>query len=241
MSRIKLALAVGVLAALSGCGGGGGCASSTCTPANNTPDLGSPSAVSISIGSGDKIEVTAKETKYAFRYAVTVSDAAGRPVVGAVVSPTVEMLGFWKGRFFRDDKFKVTGVGVVSLDDPSAIAGSSQFCPNEDGNLNFTLDSGEADVNGDGILTPAGASVVATVEGSGATDVQGIVYFRVEYAKADANWLSYRLTAKVTVIGTEGVITKEERTGFAAGEESTQTTPFVSSPFGVTAGCNNTA
>lgn len=239
MDVSKYAAAVLVLASIAGCGGGGGCASSACTPAEVTPELGPTSAVSVAIGSGDKIEATAKDIKYAFRYAVTVSDAAGRPVVGAIVSPKIEMIGFWKGRFFRDDKFKVLGSGVVSISDASTGIGPVQFCANEDSNLNFTVDPGESDLNGDGFLTPEGAAVVATVEGSNISDAQGIVYFRVEYAKEDANWLSYRLTARATVTGTEGVVTKVERTGFAVGEESTQSTPFVNSRFGVTQGCNN--
>lgn len=228
-----------ILAVLSGCGGGGGCASSSCSSTQTGASLGPNSAVSVSIGSGDKIEATAKEIKYAFRYAVTVSDAVGRPVVGAVVTPKVEMVGFWKGRLFRDAEFKVQDAGVVASPSSNTKVGPPQFCENEDKNLNFAQDATESDTNGDGFLTPEGASVVAAVEGSDTTDSQGIVYFRVEYAKADANWLSYKLTAKATVTGTEGSVTRAERTGYAVGEESSQATPFIFSRFGVTPGCDN--
>lgn len=235
MNYLAASIAAVCFVSLSGCGGGGGCASSTCV---DTVSSGG-AAVSVSIGSGDKIEATAKEIKYAFRYAVTVSDAQGRPVVGAAVSPSVEMIGFYKGRLFRAADLKVVDAGVVAAPGSAVKIGPIEFCPNEDKNNNFLRDPDEPDVNGDGVLTPEGASVVATIEGSSTTDNQGIVYFRVEYAKADAFWLAYKLTAVARVTGTEGMVTQIQQTGFAVGEESTASTPFVASRFGVTPGCNN--
>lgn len=224
---------------LYGCGGGGGCASSVnCQDSTSSSGVAS-GAVSVSIGSGDKIEATAKEIKYAFRYAITVSDDQGRPVVGAVVTPKVSMLGFYKGRYVRDADNKVQAVGVVASTDSLSVIGEPQFCANEDINLNFENDLGE-DVNGDGYLTPEGAAVVATIEGSNTTDSQGIVYFKVEYAKADAFWLKYKLTASATVTGSEGSVTQEQRTDYAVGDDEADSTPFLNSRFGVTPGCNNT-
>lgn len=224
-------------AGLAACGGGGGCSSSEAC-SDGVVTGATDQAVSVAIGSGDKIETTAKDIKYAFRYAITVSDNIGRPVVGAIVSPRIQMLGFYKGKFFRDTDYKVTGVGVVDSPNSTIKVGPSQFCPNEDVNNNFIKDTDE-DLNGDGVLTPEGAAVVATVEGSNKTDDQGIVYFRIEYAKTDANWLLYKLTASAVVTGTEGSVTQEQRTGYAIGDEATQSTPFIASRFGVTPGCDN--
>jgi hypothetical protein len=225
------------LVGLAGCGGGGGCASAIDCVEASGGSQDATTAVSVSIGSGDKIETTAKEIKYAFRYAITVSDALGRPVVGATVTPKVEMVGFFKGQFFRDAELKVIDVGVASAT-TGGLVGPPEFCVNEDINANFELDAGE-DVNGDDSLTPEGASVVATVEGSNRTDSQGVVYFRVEYTKRDASWLVYRLTASAAVAGTEGSITQEQRTSFGVGDDEAESTPFLISRFGVTPGCDN--
>jgi hypothetical protein len=238
-----------------GCGGGGGSpgttADGTGTGGNDNGGTSSPppvttappsSAVSVSIGEGDKIETTAQEIKYARRVAVTVSDTSGLPVKGAKVSFKVEMVGFLKGRLFRDADGKVLpgadGEGIAALNDPDTRVGPAQFCASEDLNKNDIRDANE-DTNGDGVLTPEKSLVVATIESSDLTDAQGIVYARVEYPKAHANWLFYRLIATATVTGTEGSGALNSITLFAAGDENQVSTPFVFSPFGFTAGCSN--
>jgi hypothetical protein len=246
MNYIKLFLTSMTLATIASCGGGGGCASSEACKAdaasNTTTFVATPaSAVSVAIGQGDTIEVTAQEIKYKKRFAVTVSDANGRPVVGAKVAANVVMVGFYKGRLFRNSTFELTGYGVAagSTGDASNIqAGEAVFCASEDKNSNDVLDLGE-DLNNDKSLTPARAEAVAVIDGTDITDAQGIVYVVVEYYKSSATWVSYDLVTSTSVTGTEGKTTKRLRSSFVAGDEAKATTPFVRSPFGITAGCDN--
>jgi hypothetical protein len=238
MRFFKAILVVGFTSLLlTSCGGGGGCASAASCAATSTSNtattntstfVASPAtAVSVAIGQGDTIETTAIEIKYKKRFAVTVSDANGRPVVGAKVSAKVIMAGFFKGYLNRDPvTFKV--LQYVQVD----------FCPAEDTNKNDVLDPGE-DTNNDGSLTPARAEVVAVIEGTDITNDQGIVYFVAEYYKSAATWIEYELVATASVTGTEGTVSRFARTSYVAGDDEKVSTPFTRSPFGISPGCNN--
>lgn len=244
MKYIETLLINMALAALVACGGGGGSAGTVAgsNPSTDTTTFtASPSnAVSVAIGNGDKIESTAKEIKYKERFAITVSDTLGQPIRGAKVSIKIEMVGFFKGRLFRDPTTNaVLGDGIVaSSSTDNTRIGPSVFCPAEDVNNNDIKDPGE-DTNGDGQLTPVKAEIVAVPEGTDITDAQGIVYVTVEYAKAVAGWINYRIVASAAVTGTEGTSKKDLFTTSPAGDEKTPSTPFVFSPYGIQAGCNN--
>lgn len=244
MHFIKTTVVISTMLFLVACGGGGGCSSgASCAAAGSgtgtftaTPD----SAVSVAIGTGDKIEVSAQDIKYKERFAVTVSDTSGRPVVGAEVSASTIMVGFYKGEILRDDKNKPIASGIYNLPitAPFTLAGPVLLCSSEDLNNNDKNDPGE-DINQDGRLTPAKADVVAVIEGSKITNDQGIVYVVVEYPKIQASWIRYKLQARAAVKGTEGIAMLEQDTGYAAGDDSKDTTPFLRSPYGVTPGCSN--
>ena len=245
MNFFKTCLVICAAFLLAACGGGGGCSSAaSCAAAGSgtgTFTATPASAVSVAIGQGDTIETTALEIKYKKRFAVTVSDANGRPVVGAKVSAKVIMAGFYKGRFFRDTTGKVVGYGIAvgtSGIDFDTKAGDAVFCPAEDLNKNDNVDADE-DVNNDKVLTPARAEVVAVIEGSDITNSQGIVFIVVEYTKEKATWIEYELQANVSVTGTEGSASKIQRTSYLIGDEIKPSTQFVYSPYGITAGCNN--
>jgi hypothetical protein len=249
MGFLKAIFIAGLATILASCGGGGGCSSSaSCTSATSsvastTTFTASPaSAVSVAIGQGDTIETTAQEIKYKKRFAVTVSDANGLPVVGAKVTAKVIMSGFYKGRFFRNSTtLAITGYGVAQDASQAGYeinAGDVQFCQSEDINRNEINDPGE-DVNGDGHLTPAKAEVVASVEGADVTNSQGIVYVVAEYYKSSATWVEFELVASANVTGTEGTASRFQRTSYVVGDEIKASTQFVYSPFGVTAGCTN--
>ncbi len=251
MRSLKSLLAILVATVLVSCGGGGGCASgaecaaTTATSTGSTSATVSPaaSAVSVSIGTDGTIQTDAAENiKYAKVFAVTVSDASGFPVVGAKVTPKVEMLGFFKGRLFRDTSNKPlpgpAGSGVTDGIDNFTRVGPVVGCSAEDTNNNDIRDPGE-DVNGDGQLTPARSLVVVTAVGSDVTNADGVVFLRAQYPKTHASWLAYRLIATAVVTGTEGIGLASVRASFAAGDDETVSTPFVFSPFGLTAACNS--
>ena len=230
------ALAVALTSLLLACGGGGGNAG-TVANTGGLPNSGGAGAVSstspdrsisLTVGSGDKIETTANEIKYRKIFAATVTDTNGTPIQGAKVSVRAEMLGFRKGYW------------DIAASPAQMIIAST--CANEDTNNNNILDPGE-DTNGSGELEPRIASVVTgAVGGVDTTDSQGIVYIAVEYAKKDASWLDYQLTVSTTGLsGATEVTTKfKQSTGWVAGDESANTNPFAYSRFGQQAGCNNT-
>lgn len=238
------ALAVALTSLLLACGGGGGSpgkiegvGGTTGLPiSNEIPVISATSpdnSISISVGSGDTISTTARDIKYRIVFAATVTDTDGRPIKGAKVNVTAQMLGYRKGTWRQ----LPDGLGFLTWQQDTLAS-----CANEDLNGNNILDVGE-DTNNSGSLEPRIASVVVgAVDGLNTTDSQGIVYIAVEYAKADATWLDYRLTVSTTgVLGATEVTTAfDQRTAYAVGDESKDSSPFRTSRFGVQAGCNNT-
>jgi hypothetical protein len=231
MTRM-LAAAV-LIASLAACGGGGGSpgttgtgtGSGTSTPTGTTTTgtVTAASAVSVSIGTDGTINAEAVSAlKYSKKFVVTVVDQLGRPVLGAVVTPHVEMAAYAKGWLDRDPtSFKVNNDYHV-------------FCAAEDLNNNDVLDAGE-DLNGDGILTPPRSTVaIVPTNGVYTTDATGSVVFELQYAKNYATWIVPVLVATASVTGTEGTAKMEYFAGFAAGDDTTASTPFVFSPFSTT-------
>ena len=232
---LSTALAVSLTSLLLACGGGGGDPGKTgsggTSAGDTTGTVGSTSpdqSVSLTVGTGDKIETTANEIKYRKIFAATVTDTNGTPIKGAQVTVKAEMVGFTKG--FWD--ISATPAQRVAL----------AFCPNEDTDGDNILDPGE-DTNGSGELEPRIALITAgAVDSKNTTDSAGIVYIAVDYAKKDASWLTYRLVVSTTgVANATEVTTKfETGTGWVAGDESAETNPFMTSRFGIQPGCNNT-
>jgi hypothetical protein len=218
--------------ALASCGGGGGCGSATaCKTAAGTSGTNSiapvtaASAVSVSIGTDGTLSPDAVSAlKYSKKFVVTVVDQAGRPVLGAQVTPHIEMLAFAKGWVDRDPTtFETKPNGDHHF-----------FCAAEDVNNNDVLDPGE-DLNGDGILTPPRSTVViVATNNTDLTDATGSVVFELQYPKNYATWIVPTLVVKASVTGTEGSAKLDYLTSFVAGDEKTASTPFVFSPFSTT-------
>ena len=213
--------------ALASCGGGGGCASAeACTSAGTAAGTGAVAAVnavSVSIGTDGTLNAEAVSAlKYSKKFVVTVVDQNGRPVIGAEVTPHIEMAAFVKGWVERDPKtFETTASFRV-------------FCPAEDVNNNDVLDVGE-DHNGDGILTPPRSTVaIVPTDGKSITDATGSVVFELQYPKNYATWVVPTLVVRASVTGTEGTARMDYLTGFVVGDDKTASTPFVFSPFSTT-------
>lgn len=232
---------------MAACGGGGGSAGTagTNTQTNTTTDAttetgsntgatASPDeAVSVVIGSGNKIETTAKDIKYRYRYAVTVRNAKGLPVKGAEVTVDAQPVNFSKG-MWNYATAQAGGQDTSKRERSLAVT-----CPAEDVNNNNVLDAGE-DVNGDGILTPEKAQIVTVIEnGQNITDNQGIVYVIAEYNKSHASWFQYKLVANAKVTGTEGTASRVADTYFVEGDQNDPSIPFRVSPYGTSANCND--
>ena len=223
----RVASLLSVLAVAS-CGGGGGCASSEgcATPAGTASGTGAvlaASAVSVSIGTDGTLSPEAVSAlKYSKKFVVTVVDQNGRPVMGAVVTPHIEMAEFAKGFIERD---------LVTFE---TITEHRFFCPAEDVNNNDVLDPGE-DRNSDGILTPPRSTVaIVTTNNTNITDATGSVVFELQYPKNYATWIVPTLVVQASVTGTEGTARLDYFTGFVAGDEKLPGAPFIFSPFSTT-------
>jgi hypothetical protein len=148
-------------------------------------------ALSLAIGYGTVIQSDESETLYLLPMAVIVADANGNPVSGATVS-----LGLWPTAY-RTGAWYETKVGEKTV---WRIYTSGIF-PNEDINLNGYEDAGE-DMNLDNQLTPpnsAGGTIPDTVT----TDENGVANFELEFLKTYAVWVTDRIRASTTVLGTE--------------------------------------
>jgi hypothetical protein len=215
------------------CGGGGGNpgtngvqGSSASTQTASVTYTATPgTAASISLASGDKAD-NSDPIFYQTMMAATVVDAKGLPVKGAEISLRVEYPGFYKGQLFRTADFSVVSINEF-------------FCVGEDKNNNDTLDPGE-DLNQNTTLDPAKALVTASIEGATTTDANGNVSIKVRWPKRHAFWVEYKLIVVVKVTGTEGRSAFDYRTGFVAGDEKLESTPFVTSPYGVGSSCLDT-
>ena len=224
---VHASLALAIAAALAACGGGGGAPyenGGNNGGGNNGGGNGNPSSgISIRVGSGDTITTIAQEIKYRQRFAVTVSDSAGKPVQGATISvramPYAYANGSWAG-------------GTQTR---------SATCNTEDTNGNDIADAGE-DINNNGRLDPPSASVVAKLEGGvNVTDADGIAYIVADWNKSDASWIFFTLAVSATGASgaTELVESSPNTTGFVVGDESKDSSAFTYSPFGQSGSCSD--
>ncbi|MGL4576667.1 MAG: hypothetical protein ACRCV9_17910 [Burkholderiaceae bacterium] len=229
MSTLKLALrcvACVAAALLASCGDGAGGAGERSAGGTEQPPA---AALFISIGTGDKIEVTSPET-YAKDFNVRVTDGNGNSIVGASVAAKLIPVAYFKGRYVPgQDRW------FPDLPPNTSFIG----CPNEDLNFNGVLDSGE-DVNNSGKLEPR---IVASISfgGTNITDSTGSVALRVNYAQSFALWQFYVIEVTTSVRGTEKTGTYNFEFPILASEfQDVQTSlPNQVSPYGVVQSCTS--
>lgn len=166
-------------------------------------------ALRVTIGTDELVGLSTGT--YTKEFAILVLDAAGRAKADVQITPTVDLLGFYKGYYVfdpvqdlwvqivttQDGPYSWTGTGWVD-DGNTATRG---VCPNEDSNRNGVREDGE-DLNGNGELDPAGVTI--TTVGTGSTDSNGKAIVRIEYSRDRATWIDYRITITATVAGSEG-------------------------------------
>ena len=158
----------------------------------------------ITLGTGTVISSIQGDTAYQLPYLALVSDAAGIPVTGAVVTVKITPISYLKGYYYwvGDPVNRWTQQVTLVPSDP---------CQNEDFKYpgtsfygNGMLDAGE-DTNGDTFLTPGGIAVVKgpTTDGKTTTDATGFGLLYINYAKTFATWTTVKLEATTLVGGTE--------------------------------------
>jgi adhesin/invasin len=170
---------------------------------------------SITLGTGNNIAEENVIT-YRYPYSVQVTDAAGNPPpIGTTVSLQVDSYAYQKGTLvcptgadFWQPDYSITTPQPDNLTPTAQDFG----CANEDFNRNGIIDSvpgEEEDLttsnppgNHNGSLEPrAPVSVPASV----ALNADGFGFFDLHYPKDRANWVRVRLSASVTVSGSESV------------------------------------
>ena len=149
-------------------------------------------AGSVSVGRGTVVESVYDDTVYELPMAVLVADSSGNPVSGAVVTLSAWPVSYATGGWYDEDPDPESDRYVVYY---------SGSYSNEDLNMNLVNDPGE-DVNMDGFLTPPNSSAGA-LPPPVTTDVNGVANFDLVYLKANAAWVTVRITAYTQALGTE--------------------------------------
>lgn len=201
-----------------------------CTTASPVTLTVGGQALRIVLGTGNTIEADPSNpnTLYRLPYSVLVTDSAGNPpATGTTVSLLMESMAFQKGQLTCPI---APWAPVYTL--PTA---PTFGCLNEDVNRNGILDGGE-DSNINLILDPGN---VASVENSVILRADGTQVFSIIYPKDRANWVQVRLTAVVSVSGTES---REVQTFVLPGaatdyDDCSIAPPGVTSPYGTSATC----
>jgi hypothetical protein len=181
-------------------------------------------AFDIVIGTGNEIE-QATPTSYLKRFAVFVSDSAGRPVSGvnltASVNPTKFSEGgvYWRGEWLFD-----------SVNSNWVQANVTQ-CANEDINANGILDAGE-DTNGDEQLTPGIVGTV-TLTNNGVTDENGYAEIEYRYPENYARWYFAEISVFGQSTGSEAQATTTFLLSILADDISDENVSPAANPFGV--------
>lgn len=178
----------------------------------------------VKLGGGNKIEEH-DATRYRYPYSVLVTDAAGNPITGTDVVITLIPTRWYRGSWVWDD---VEGTYYADyFPDPDYPEGG---CPNEDVNLDGILQDSE-DANDSGSLEPRN---VASVETKVSTDQYGFGIMNIVYAKEYGHWADVRLTAAVSVNGTESISSVEFKLPVLAADLKKEGSPpgLNGSPFG---------
>ena len=211
--------------------------------------------LSISISDDNLLEKGLGNIAYLKKFLLQVNDASGVAVKGAIVSVSVDITHYGKGRFdglyplgtlapsIQDPSlgYVATGTNTVSVIQSATIvpgflldSSSNRFanvwCVNEDTNRNARMDVGE-DVNSDGSLTPKKAEVIVSYASGNTTDANGQMLVQVTYGQNVGRWLSYTLRVTTQVAGSEGEASKSYITDVLQGDIANGS--FLIPPFGV--------
>lgn len=189
----------------------------------------------ITVGFGNEMS-NEDLTTYIRQFSVYVTDANGIAVANKDVTLRVVPTTYGKGRLAYFDSTPATSVTAAI---PAGWGYSSRtLCPNEDRNLNGSIDPGE-DINNSGSLQPG--IPVFTRPGIVRTNSSGLATFNLLYGEQFALWLDIRIEARATVGGTESIYSLPHSLQALASDLANSTiSPANSrSPFGTVASCTD--
>ncbi|HTJ04862.1 MAG TPA: hypothetical protein VL624_05915 [Caldimonas sp.] len=194
----------------------GTCPNSTTTTITVVAD-----ALSVTIGSNDKVVVPPADLTYQRKFVVLVVDASGQPKANVDLAASVDIVRYWKG-FYTTPGGWVRGATYWA-------AG----CINEDLNRNGILEAAE-DINHSGSIEPRKADVSVSILGTGKTDASGLATLQIEYPQNVATWARVTILVSATGIsGTEGRATwTEDLPAPVTAFQGVGDPPFIKSPYG---------
>lgn len=225
----------------------------------------SSEAMAVTIGTNNEIKQGRNNLTYIKEYVVLVVDAAGRAKPDTLITPSVDLTGFYKGFYSTGlqswgrtltleptERYGWTGTAWA----PDGTPGLP-VCPNEDINRNAVREAtalivgaaapalaarGE-DLNWNGDLDPRKSDVAVSMVGSSKTDQNGLAVVQIEYPESVATWIDFVLT--VTASGVSGTEARARFSGTldasAADINNLEAEPaFRISPWGSSTTCTDT-
>jgi len=183
-------------------------------------------ALSVNIRTNNLIKSGAADLTYIKEYVVMVVDAAGQAKADVLITPSVDLTAYYKGRyvFNATDSRWVQTLRLASTENYSwngliwqrGAATTQPMCPNEDANRNGVreastfvtgatppaFNSRQEDLNWNGELDPRKSDVAIKMVGSARTDANGLAIVQIEYGQNVATWVDFAIT--VTASGISG-------------------------------------
>ncbi len=175
--------------------------------------------LNVTIGSSNKLVLTAFDTQYRVAFVVQVADGSGTPISDADVVLSIEPQSYRKGSldlFNANGETILTNTATTFAPTRWGRALNTVLCQSEDINGNRILDPGE-DINGNGTLDPQDpASLAPSIAGSDSpdplhtiegglltTDTTGSGFFDLLYPVSNSLWSTVKITARAQALGAE--------------------------------------
>jgi hypothetical protein len=208
-------------------------------------------ALSVNIRTNNLIKTGAAGLTYIKEFVVMVVDAAGQAKPDILITPSVDLTAYYKGRYFYNGTVWAQRPTLADTENwiwnsstttwgRGTTPTSQPACPNEDVNRNGVLEAGE-DLNRNGDIDPRKSDVAIKMIGSPRTDANGLAILQIEYGQNVASWVDFAIT--VTASGISGTESRARYVGglyglgnlpYPASAVADQNIPpaFVISPYG---------
>jgi hypothetical protein len=203
-------------------------------------------ALNLSIFSNNTLQGLFNNTIYVKTLVVKVADSAGNPVRDAVVSASLDVTHYQKGRVWNAP-VAAPGNGIPTIADnytnmlstnltPTSVLsgtttiGFNVWCMNEDLSRNGTRDAGE-DLDGDGVLEPRASDITISTPNGNKTDANGNMLLDVQWGQNVGRWLAYTVKATTNVAGSEGTNSSSFVTDVLAADVPNGA--FLTPPYGI--------
>jgi hypothetical protein len=221
-------------------------AGSACTLSAPTSLTVAGQALNLSIFSNNTLQGLFNNTIYVKTLVVKVADSAGNPVRDAVISASLDITHYQKGRAWNAGVFAPSN-GIPTIADTytntlspvlaptSAYSGTTTvgfnvWCMNEDLSRNGTRDAGE-DLDGDGVLEPRASDITISTPNGNRTDANGNMLLDVQWGQNVGRWLAYTVRATTNVAGSEGTNSSSFITDVLQSDVSNGA--FLTPPYGI--------